>query len=138
MHLRLDAGGLERVAEALLDQRLAIGTADIGEMTVPLCGTQAYSSVALQAQRRSGERECAMRYKVKNIAALQIVLGDVPDGTRVEVDPHVNLSAKTVGALRKMTDWPEVLAITIPREGSSQSVVKVSKPSTATRTSPKQ
>lgn len=43
-----------------------------------------------------------MRYKIKNIAALQIVLGDVPDGTRVEVDPHVNLSAKTVGALRKM------------------------------------
>ncbi len=78
-----------------------------------------------------------MRYKVKNVAALKLILGGLPDRTRVEVDRHIKLSAKTVGELRKMTDWPEVLAITLPR-GSPENVVKISKPSTATRTSPKQ
>ncbi len=76
-----------------------------------------------------------MRYKVKNVAALKLILGDLPDRTRVEVDRHVKLSAKTVGELRKMTDWPEVLAVTLPR---GENVVKVGKPTTATRTSPKQ
>ena len=79
-----------------------------------------------------------MRYKVRNIAALKVILGDLPDRTRVEVDRHIKLSAKTVGELRKMIDWPESLAITTPREGGSESVVKVSRPSIPTRTSPKQ
>jgi hypothetical protein len=79
-----------------------------------------------------------MRYKVKNVASLKVILGDLPNRTPVEVDRGISLSAKTVGELRKMTDWPEVLAITLPRDDSPKRMVKVSKPNTATRTSPKQ
>jgi hypothetical protein len=54
-----------------------------------------------------------MRYKPKNIAALHIALGGLPDKMPVEVDRSIGVSAKTVGELRKMTAWPENLAITI-------------------------
>jgi len=75
-----------------------------------------------------------MRYKPKSIAALQVALGGLPDKMRVEVDPGIQLSPKTVGELRKMTAWPENLAITTPQENS---VVKLSKANLATRTAPK-
>src|SRR3974377_960411 len=104
---------------------------------LPLRSIVASVSVVCCLAVRS-EGECYMRYKVRNIAALKVILGDLPDRTRVEVDRHIKLSAKTVGELRKMIDWPEVLAITTPREGSSESVVKGSRPSIATRTSRKQ
>jgi len=58
-----------------------------------------------------------MRYKLKNIAALDIALGSLPNRTRVEVDPGIDVSAKTVGQLRKVTVWPENLAITTPHGG---------------------
>ena len=48
-----------------------------------------------------------MRYKAKSIAALQLALGSLPDKMRVEVDADIGVSAKTVGALRKVTAWPE-------------------------------
>ena len=38
-----------------------------------------------------------MRYKLKSVAALQIALGGLPDNMRVEVEPNVGVSAKTVG-----------------------------------------
>jgi hypothetical protein len=41
-----------------------------------------------------------MRYKVKSIAALQMALGGLPDKMRVEVDPGIQVSAKTVRELR--------------------------------------
>ena len=44
-----------------------------------------------------------MRYKPKSIAALHIALGGLPVKTRVEVDPDIGVSAKTVGELRKVT-----------------------------------
>jgi hypothetical protein len=78
-----------------------------------------------------------MRYKPKSIAALQIALGGLPDKMRVEVDPSIGVSAKTVGQLRKVTAWPENLVITIPEERRPESAVKVSKASVATRVSPK-
>ncbi len=56
-----------------------------------------------------------MRYKAKSIAALQLALGSLPDKMRVEVDPGIEVSAKTVGELRKVTNWPENLAITTPQ-----------------------
>jgi hypothetical protein len=56
---------------------------------------------------------------------------------RVEVDPDVGVSAKTVGELRKVTAWPENLAITMPPERRPGSTIKVSKASVATRISPK-
>ena len=78
-----------------------------------------------------------MRYKPKSIAALQLALGGLPDRMRVEVDSDIKISAKTVGGLRKVSVWPENLAITTPQERYSESVVRVSKVNIATRTSPK-
>jgi len=78
-----------------------------------------------------------MRYKPKSIAALHIALGGLPDNMRVEADPNVGVSAKTVGQLRKVTAWPENLAIAVPQERLPKSVVMVSKASVSTRFSPK-
>jgi hypothetical protein len=78
-----------------------------------------------------------MRYNPKSAAALQIALGGLPDKMRVEADKNLGVSAHTVGELRKVAAWPENLVITTPEERSPQSVVRVSKASVATRTSPK-
>ena len=78
-----------------------------------------------------------MRYKPKSIAALHVVLGGLPDKMRVEVDPGIQPSPKTVVELRKMTAWPENLAVTIPEERDPNSAVKVGKANVATRTAPK-
>src|SRR6266567_9287829 len=51
--------------------------------------------------------EAQMKYKPKSIAALQIALGGLPDKMRVQADPGIRVSAKTVGELRKVTAWPE-------------------------------
>ena len=55
----------------------------------------------------------------------------------VKVDAGIEVSAKTVGELRKVTAWPENLAITTPQDGYPDSAVRVSKVSVAARTSPK-
>ena len=73
-----------------------------------------------------------MRYKPKNIAALHIALGGLPDKTRIEADQDVGISAKTVGDLRKLTTWRENLVITAPQERHPDSVVKISKAGIAT------
>jgi hypothetical protein len=78
-----------------------------------------------------------MRYKPKSVAALHIALGGLPGKMRVEVDPEIGVSARTVGELRKVTTWPENLVITTPQERHPDSAVKVSKASVATRVSPK-
>jgi hypothetical protein len=78
-----------------------------------------------------------MRYKAKNVAALQTLLGSWPDRMRVQADPDIGVTAKTVGELRKVTAWPENLAITTPPGPDPESAIKVSKASVATRTSPK-
>jgi hypothetical protein len=79
-----------------------------------------------------------MRYKPKSTAALHIALGGLPNKMRVEADPGIGVSAKTVGELRKVTAWPENLVITTPQELYPESAVKVSKASVATRVSPKE
>jgi hypothetical protein len=79
-----------------------------------------------------------MRYKPKGVAALQIALGGLPDKMRVEVDPHIEVSAKTVSGLRKVTTWPENLVIETPQDRNPGGAVKVSQASRATRVSPKQ
>lgn len=76
-----------------------------------------------------------MRYKPKSVAALDIALGSLPNRMRVEVDRGIAVSARTVGELRKMTTWPENLAIVTP--GHSKGVVKVNRANVATRVSPK-
>jgi hypothetical protein len=78
-----------------------------------------------------------MRYKPKSVAALHIALGGLPNKMRVEADPNIGISAKTVGELRKVVAWPENLVITTPQDQHPESAVKVSKASVATRTSPK-
>src|SRR5262245_10296238 len=82
-------------------------------------------------------REDRMRYKPKSAAALHIALGGLPDNMRVEVDPDIRVSAKTVGELRRVTAWPENLAVTTPQEGYPESSVKVNKANVATRVTPK-
>jgi len=77
-----------------------------------------------------------MQYKPKNIAALQVALGGLPDAMHVEADRGVGVSAKTVGELRKVTAWPENLVIATPQDRGA-STIKVSKASHATRTTPK-
>ncbi len=78
-----------------------------------------------------------MRYKPKSITALHIALGGLPDEMRVEVDPEIGMSARTVGKLRKLTAWPENLAVTTPQQRFPESAVKVSKASGPGRVSPK-
>jgi hypothetical protein len=78
-----------------------------------------------------------MRYKPKSSAALHIALGGLPAQMPVKVDADIEVSAKTVGELRKVTAWPENLAITTPQDRYLDSAVRVSKASVATRTSPK-
>ena len=79
-----------------------------------------------------------MRYKPKNIAALQVALGGLPDKMRVEVDADIGAFPKTVGELRKVTACAENVVITTPQERDPESAVRVSKASIATRVSPKQ
>ena len=74
-----------------------------------------------------------MRYKPKSIAALHIALGGVPAKMWVEVDQDIRISAKTVGELRKVTEWPENLVITTPQERYPESAIKISKVSVTTR-----
>ena len=62
-----------------------------------------------------------MRYKTKSIAALQLALGSLPDKMRVEVDPDIEVSAKTVGELA------ENLAVTTPQHRNADSFVSMSK-----------
>ena len=78
-----------------------------------------------------------MRYKPKSLAALQLELVGLPSRLRVEVDSDVEITAKTVGELRKVSAWPENLAIATPQDRYPESTVRVSKANVATRTSPK-
>ena len=57
---------------------------------------------------------------------------------RVEADPDVGVSAKSVGELRKLEAWPENLAVIIAQDHDPENAVKVSKATAAARTSPKQ
>jgi len=81
--------------------------------------------------------EEAMQYKPKSLGALHIALGGLPGNMRIEVEPGVAVSAKTVGELRKVTSWPENLVITTPQERDSESMVKVSKASVAAHYPPR-
>src|SRR5262249_21554831 len=83
------------------------------------------------------QEEAQMRYKPRGIAALHIALGALPDTMRVEADRGISVSAKTVGELRKVTIWPDNLAVTTPQEHYPGSVVKVSRASGPKRVSPK-
>jgi hypothetical protein len=78
-----------------------------------------------------------MRYKPKSTAGLQLALGGLPNSMRVEADPDIGVSAKTVGELRKATTWPENLAIIRPQEHYHESAVKVSRANGPRRATPK-
>ena len=78
-----------------------------------------------------------MRYKPKSIAALHIALGGLPGTVKVEADPDVGVSAKTVRELRKVTEWPGNLVITTPQDRHAGNAITLSKTSAATRVTPK-
>ena len=84
-----------------------------------------------------GQEEAQMRCKPRNVAALQVALGGLPDSMQVETDEDIDVSAKTVGELRQVTAWSENLVITTPQERDPESAVKVSKASGPKRASPK-
>ena len=110
------------------------GTVELTEYVFDPWWAQAVSAVS---SRYRAVREDPMRFKPKNTAALHIALGGLPDKMRVEVDPDIGVSAKTVGELRKVTVWPETLVVTTPLERHADSVVRVSKVNVATRTARK-
>ena len=78
-----------------------------------------------------------MYFKPKSVAALQIALAGLPARMRVEADPGVGVSAKTVGELRNVIAWPDNYVIATPQQRDADHVVKVSKASHATRVTPK-
>jgi hypothetical protein len=78
-----------------------------------------------------------MRYKARNVAALQLALGGLPDSMQVETDQDVGVSAKTVGELRQVTTWSENLVITRPPIREPESTVKVGRASGGKRLTPK-
>jgi hypothetical protein len=78
-----------------------------------------------------------MRYKPRSVAALQIALGGLPDAMRVEIDKNISVSAKTDGELRKVTAWPDNLAVTTPDARYPESTIKVGKATGPKRASPK-
>jgi hypothetical protein len=78
-----------------------------------------------------------MRYKPKSTAGLQIALGGLPDQMRVEVEPGIGISAKTVGELRQASTWPGNLAVATPPQLDAEGRVKVEKVHGATRVAPK-
>jgi hypothetical protein len=57
-----------------------------------------------------------MKYKPKSVAALHIALGGLPGRMRIEVEPGIAVSAKTVGELCKVTSLPENVVISVPQE----------------------
>jgi hypothetical protein len=78
-----------------------------------------------------------MRYKPRSVAALQIALGGLPDTMKVEADSDIDVSARTVRELRKVTEWPGNLVITTPQDQRAGNAITLSKASAATRVSPK-
>jgi hypothetical protein len=86
---------------------------------------------------RKSREGAQMRYKARSTAALQLALGGLPDAMKVETDRDIEVSAKTVGELRKVSVWPENLVITTPQEHSPESAIRVSKASVTTRLAPK-
>jgi hypothetical protein len=93
----------------------------------------------VRRQRCGGHQTkgAVMRYKAKSVAALQLALGSLPDEMQVEVDPDIEVSAKTVGDLRKVAAWRANLAVITPIGSDPQSPVRVSKANAATRVAPK-
>ena len=74
---------------------------------------------------------------VEDSAGVGIALGGLPAQMPVKLDADVEVSAKTVGELRKLSAWPKNLAVTTPQDGYADSAERVSKVSVAARTSPK-
>jgi hypothetical protein len=83
------------------------------------------------------QEKTQMRYKPRSLAGLEVALGGFPDTMRVEADAGIGVSARTVGELRRMTIWPENLAIMTPQERFPESTIKVCRASGPKRVSPK-
>jgi hypothetical protein len=66
-------------------------------------------------------------YIVNNIAELAALLAklNLPDTMQLEIAPGLNIAAKTVGDLRKLTGLPQALRLQVPRPRYPESTVKV-------------
>jgi hypothetical protein len=73
----------------------------------------------------------------QQLAALYIALGGLPAHMRVRVDKGIKVPAKIVAELRKVTAWPENLAITTPHHRNADNFIRISKANVVTRTAPK-
>ena len=62
------------------------------------------------------------QFVLQKLHELYIVLDGLPDPMKVEIAPEVNLSAKTIGELRKLENLSGALRITIPSNSYSGSV----------------
>ena len=92
---------------------------------------------ASQGQVSAARRFGKPAEDVEDSACAIIALSGLPAQMPVKLDADVEVSAKTVGELRKLTAWPENLTITTPQDAYPDSAVRVSKVSVAARTSPK-
>jgi hypothetical protein len=54
------------------------------------------------------------QFVLQKLYQLYIVLDGLPDRMKVEIAPEVNLSAKTVGELRRLENLPSAMRITMP------------------------
>jgi hypothetical protein len=82
----------------------------LGEMLV----LAAFQHEQVKTTKGNKPKEAVMRYKPKSVTALHIALGGLPDEMRVEVDPDIGMAVGTGGNLRKLTTWPDNLAVNTP------------------------
>ena len=92
---------------------------------------------ASQGQVSAARRFGKPAEDVEDSACARKALGGLPAQMPVKLDADVEVSAKTVGELRKLSAWPANLAVTTPQDAYPDSAVRVSKVSVAARTSPK-
>jgi hypothetical protein len=82
-------------------------------------------SVLLHSSARIDEGTSFHDHAAVTSVGTHIALGGLPGKMRVEVDPGIQLSPKTVGELRKLSAWPESLAVTTPQNRDNESAVTI-------------
>ena len=66
------------------------------------------------------------RYRPRNMDELRTCLGSCPADMRVEIEPCVPISARSVTELRSLPSWPYGLFLIVNKEPDARfSVVKV-------------
>jgi hypothetical protein len=124
----------DNLREGLADNSRCSGAASRGFRLEKEAGDRAAGAAV---GNRAVREVLTMHYKPKSVAAVHVALAGLPDKMPVEVDPDIEVTARTVGELREVTVWPDNCAIATPQDRDPQNPVRVSKASHATRTTPK-